>query len=139
MPTATWWGMPATTDSDGDSFADACDCAPDDAAIWAPPTEVEDLMLTHAAGSTELSWTAVSGSGLGAIVYDALRSSTTVFALGPDCIESDDGSDTIATDTEDPAAPGDVFHYLVRADNACQSGTLGEATGGGERPGASCP
>ena len=37
------------------------------------------------------------------------------------CVESDDGDDLTAEDDGIPP-PGEVFHYLVRAENACPSG-----------------
>jgi hypothetical protein len=54
------------------------------------------------------------------------------------CIESDDGGDTLAVDGASPGA-GELFHYLVRAQNACGSGTLGSGSGGIEHTGPACP
>jgi hypothetical protein len=57
-----------------------------------------------------------------------------------DCIESDDGPNTSATDTAVPTA-GQSFFYLTRAQNACPQGqgTLGTDSSGNERIGRACP
>ena len=57
-----------------------------------------------------------------------------------DLVESDDGSDTMALDEEEPA-PGQVFHYLVRGQGPCAlaEGTLGTDSQLVERSGSRCP
>lgn len=72
-------------------------------------------------------------------VYDVLRSDRPDdFLTAAVCIETADGTDAIATDTE-PVAPGGLFYYLVRAKNDCGSGSLGEGSGGTARDAIDCP
>jgi hypothetical protein len=58
------------------------------------------------------------------------------------CLVLADPSQAAATDAQAPA-PGGLFCYLVRAENACPGGAgrgpLGFASTGNERPGRSCP
>ncbi|MCZ6649950.1 MAG: hypothetical protein O7D35_04715, partial [Acidobacteria bacterium] len=57
------------------------------------------------------------------------------------CVESDDSSDTMATDATIPG-PNSVFYYLIRAENACPvvgQGTLGSESDGTLRTGRICP
>jgi len=126
-------------DGDGDG-ADVCvDCNDVDPAAWSTPGEVVDLRFVDA---TTLSWTGPSAPGGSAIVYDTLRSGAADDFASAVCVETDDGSDTMAFDPGSPATAM-AFHYLVRAQNACPGavgeGTLGAGTGGGVRSGASCP
>jgi 3-phytase len=128
-------------DDDGDGFDDVDDCAPLDAQNWDPPGETTDLVLTHGGGTdgtTILTWTAPTAPGGTTVVYSTLAS------LEPDdfvdsitCIESGDGSDTSAADTQNPHS-GTVRYYLVRAENGCGPGSLGEGSDGTPRAGGSC-
>jgi len=78
-------------------------------------------------------WAAASYSGGSVPVYDVLRSGTASdFGIGTTCLESDDGADTLALDVQQPAA-GQLFFYLVRAENECGAGSLG-----GGRSGQAC-
>jgi len=52
-------------------------------------------------------------------------------------VESDDASDEQADATVDPA-PGEVHFYLVRPENECGEGPLGNATSGPRPPAPSC-
>jgi hypothetical protein len=71
-------------------------------------------------------------------VYDVLRSSLPDdFVTAAVCVETDDGTDAVAADT-DSLAPGDLFYYLVRAENDCGSGSLGEGSGSVVRSGVDC-
>ena len=81
------------------------------------------------------------GATLSTLVYDTLRSGLASNFQGvADCIESNDGSNTSATDLGTPSA-GQVFFYLTRAENSCGLGTgsLGTNSQGVERAGRSCP
>ncbi|MCP3981128.1 MAG: hypothetical protein GY716_17660 [bacterium] len=102
------------------------------------PDEVESLFV-HADKQT-LDWLPPAAlGGTEAPVYDVLRSgSATDFTSATLCIESDDGSNSYAADGDAPA-PGQVFHYLVRAENSCGAGSLGLDSSGAERSGAVCP
>jgi len=116
----------------------ACDCATADPAVWLLPSEARDLTLAQSGDTTTLAWTPPAYPGATSLVYDTLRSDTPDgFVSGVVCIESNEGTDTLAYDEETPA-PGSAFFYLVRAAHACGPGSLGTATGG-PRAGAECP
>lgn len=131
-------------DVDGDGFS-TCggDCNEGNGAIWATPGEVRSLIGSHNkfSGTSTLSWAAPLLPGGSQDVYDTLRSTTpTNFTSSAICVESNDGSNLLATDATTPA-PGGVFYYLVRAENSCPSGqgVLGRNTAGTPTPGRSCP
>ena len=92
------------------------------------------------AAAVALAWAPPEDIGATSCVYDTLRSLDPSDFTASTCVESDDGSDTVATDATEPAA-GAAFYYLVRAQNACPSGDgpLGHDSSGGERAGRSCP
>src|SRR5262249_21788057 len=123
----------------------ASDCDDNIPAVWATPGEAgSTLSLTHNAqsGVTTVTWSApVSPGGTAASLrYDTLRSTIPADFTDPaECINSS-GTNASTTDSQSPP-PGAVYSYLVRAVNACPSGTgtLGLKTGGAERPGRSCP
>jgi hypothetical protein len=105
-------------DIDVDGTIDGLDCIVFDPDLWAIPGESTDLALSGQ-GSTTLSWTDPIDLGGTSVVYDTVRS-TAPGDFGPaaTCIESDDGTDTVAYDGSTPAA-GEAFFYLIRAENAC--------------------
>ena len=73
--------------------------------------------------------------------YDVIRATTASdFGVGSTCLESDDGSDTAAIDSTDPASATAHF-YLVRPENTCPTGVpdLGLGFGGAPRTARSCP
>ncbi len=127
-------------DVDGDGF-DAVLCGGTDCNDLAPdshetPGEVIDLLFT---GSESLSWSPPLVPGGSGVRYDTIRSDLPGFGV-PTCVESDDGSDTMATDVDVPSLGG-VFLYLIRAENDCPDGqgTLGTGTGGLPRVATDCP
>jgi thrombospondin type 3 repeat protein len=137
-------GNSGQQNADGDPFGDACDCSPGSAAIWSRPGEATNLRLTHNRGTgvSSLSWSAPSFTGTtAALLYDLLRSTSTSDFVGAaaTCLESD-GADLVATDSVTPAA-GALRSFLVRAQNACPSGSgsLGTGSSGVETPGRTCP
>ena len=69
--------------------------------------------------------------------YDVIRSDDTSGFGDAFCVETNDGTDRQAEDT-DPPAP--VSYYLVRAENACPAGLgpLGTRSDGTERSGLDC-
>ena len=104
---------------------------------------VRSLALSHdpLTGATTLSWIEPldAGGALSALVYDTLRSSDpSDFQAGAFCLESDDGSDTNATELESPAV-GQTFFYLTGGENACGRGPYGTRPGDVERTVRSCP
>lgn len=133
------------TDADGDGYAAAggvgcgtVDCSDAAAGVWAIPSEVLALQLES---KTSLTWIAplAPGSFATLVRYDTLRSSSPSDFNGlGQCLESNDGPNTTATDSATPA-PGAAFYYLVRARNACAAGTLGQRSNGSERSGLTCP
>jgi len=129
-------------DDDGDGLSEcAGDCDDTNGAAWGTPAEVAGLEV-QGADPALLSWGAVTGGGV-LVRYDTLRSGVAGdFLSGATCIESDDGSDTTASDAVPPAA-GRIFFYLIRAENACPSpagmGPLGFASSGSPRQGRACP
>jgi 3-phytase len=128
-------------DDDNDGFDDASDCAPLDAENWDLPGEATDLMLTHSGGTdgtTTLIWTAPAVPGGTTVVYSTLASSAPDdFVDAITCVESGDGSDAAATDTQSPHS-GTVRYYLVRAENGCGPGSLGQGSNGTPRAGGPC-
>jgi len=131
-------------DADSDSFGDACDCDSSNAEVWTRPDPVAGLILTHddPSNTTTLAWDAPAAIGGNlSPLYDLLRSDLAGdFTATAVCVESDDGGDLTAVDASGPG-PGGLFHYLVRAENACPTGPgdLGDGSSGQERPGRSCP
>jgi hypothetical protein len=129
-------------DDDDDGFNDADDCAPLDGENWRLPGEAADLSLAHTGGvpgTTVLSWTAPAVAGGTSLVYSALvspRPDDFINALS--CLKSGDGLDTAATDTSQQP-PGTLRYFLVRAENGCGAGPLGQSSDGTPRSGGACP
>jgi hypothetical protein len=100
------------------------------------------VQLAHDAtlGITTLTWTAPLDPGGAAVWYDVLRSDApAAFATAGVCVESDDGTDTSATDSQAPGGAG--LYFLVRGENACPDGigSLGTDWNGVEREAVACP
>jgi len=129
-------------DADGD-LVGGCDCNDADATVWSTPGEARNLVAVRQAGTTLLSWTPPLDGGATVVAYSALRSTSPSDFVSPAvCLVLADPSQAAATDAQAPA-PGGLFCYLVRAENACPGGAgrgpLGFASTGNERPGRSCP
>jgi len=128
-------------DGDRDGFCTGeptFDCDDTRAEVWATPGEVRDLGFVD---SSSVIWSEPLDAGGTTPVYDTLRSSDPAnHVTGAFCVESDEGSDREASDTDEPA-PGVVWHYLVRAQNDCPEGAgdLGHDSNGAERSGRTCP
>ena len=102
------------------------------------PGEVLDLGF---ADRTTLTWLPPLQLGGSPPRYDTLRSEDpNDFVNLATCVESDDGSDTTAA-VDDAPLPGDVFCYLVRAENGCPitEGPLGTNSDDEPREGRFCP
>jgi hypothetical protein len=112
------------TDSDFDAVINDADCARYDATLWAPPGPATDLSLTRAGTVTTLSWIGPADRGGTPgipVVFDVVRGLLPGdLVTGAVCVESDDGSDTQATDATDPAVGG-IFYYDVIPQNDCGS------------------
>ncbi len=140
-------------DTDLDGFGDACDCAVSDNHLWSPPSGVQGLTLVHDVvpgkgnkpdvGTTTLNWNVPADPGGTAtpLFYDTIRSENAAdFGASATCIESDDNLDMTSTDEVTPA-PGQVFFFVVRAENVCPLGlgSIGAASDGTLRTARSCP
>lgn len=105
-------------DIDLDGTIDGLDCIVFDPDVWTFPGELTDLAL-NGNQLTTVSWTAPDDLGGATVLYDTIRSTAPDdFGQQATCVESDDGADTVADDPTLPNA-GEVFFYLVRAENAC--------------------
>jgi len=136
-------------DRDGDGYGAlvdpscpnaAQDCSDSTAGIWDTPGETLSLGFTN---GTTLNWSPpTSGALPAALVYDTLRSAVRNDFLSPStvCVESDDGPNTTTVDAAVPSI-GQVFYYLVRAQDACPNGqgSLGTSSSGVPRQGRTCP
>jgi hypothetical protein len=123
-------------DSDGDTFLDDLDCAPDNPAVWSRPAEVTLQFLED--GAT-LQWTASTfAGGNTAPLYDLLVAESGSDFSGPAaaCLVSNSTSLSASDPTAPP--PGEARFYLVRAENLC-GGTLEVGTNGLEVSGRNCP
>jgi hypothetical protein len=126
------------TDTDDDGAGDACDCSPGDPQLWATPGEVPSV--SFGPGTTTIAWLppSVPGGQPGTVRYDTIRSSEPDdFVTTAVCVETDDASDQQAGATADPAS-GELFFYLVRPENDCGAGPLGNATSGPRPPALAC-
>ena len=125
-------------DVDGDTYSANIDCDDSVGDSWATPGEVVNLLID--ATTDTITWDPPVDPGGNAIVYDVIRSGDPAdFVSNADCIESGDGSDTQAVDSE-PLLSG-AFCYLVRALNGCPAGegSLGDNSAGDPRTAAACP
>jgi hypothetical protein len=123
----------AQVDQDKDGAGDLCDCAPADPTAAAVPTEIASLELVKRPDDNfvELSWHGQLAH------YDLIVGS--LDELGPNSGVS--GARCLINDLQEPTArhlllqglgaPG--VYYVVRGQNACGTGTYGNATSGDER------
>jgi subtilisin family serine protease len=137
-------GVPASTDNcpatantdqadaDGDDAGDACDCAPADPALSAPPGEVPFLAFLN---PTTLAWNWAPGASL----HDVFSATRAVAADPPSaftCHAADAAGFTLTISEE----PGEgALLFLITGKNACGSGTPGFATSGERPPPSPCP
>jgi hypothetical protein len=134
---------PTQIDDDDDSVGNACDCAGNDAEAWAEPSPARGLtLLQDVVGEiTTLTWSPPLAPGATSVRYDLLRSTDPGnFITTATCLESDDGTDSAASDGGSPPA-GALYYYLVRVENGCPAtpGTLGHDSDGMPRTGLTCP
>ena len=92
----------------------------------------------EASGGVTFAWDppASLGDGCTAVSYDLLRSASGSDFSGAVCVASNITA-TVASDNA-AAAPGQIWFYLVRAENACGS-NMGTDSAGNPRVGATCP
>jgi hypothetical protein len=131
--TIPWSGL--CPDSDGDTFLDDVDCAPDNATAWSQPGEVQ-ILWTNV---TALGWAAPSDKG-GTFnpVYDLLESPAAANFSAPSASCLLTGSIALSYTENVTPSSGQARYYLVRSRNVC-GGTLGSNSAGVERVGRSCP
>jgi uncharacterized repeat protein (TIGR01451 family) len=121
-------------DADGDGVPDPSDCSPGNASVWSVPGEATALSFPNASDPSQLQWLPPASPGGTMVSYDLLRSTTQAGFITPTCL----ASGITATAAADPAIPGTIFYYLVRAKNAC-GGNLGTRSDGTARTAGSCP
>jgi YVTN family beta-propeller protein len=112
--------------ADGESTV-AGDCNDSNASVWHLPQAARELIFT---GPATVAWSppVEIGGQPGSLRYDVIRSGEpSDFSTAASCVESNDGSDTTAVASEIPA-PGDLHTYLVRPENACGEGTIGNSS-----------
>jgi len=127
-------------DADSDGVAE-CDCDDNNNTIWETPSELFGLIAEEAGGTTSIVWDPPFNPGASVWEYEMLRSSAPAnFSLAANCLLIPDPALEVGEDTQMPAA-GTVFHYLVRAVNACPEGEgpLGSTSVPADREGRTCP
>ncbi len=122
---------PATVggDLDGDLVPGACDCSDGNAGAWAAPAEVGQLRVSDAA-ALQLGWddqAGVAGSGTAYTVVSGQLSELRTAQGYTDACTLATLTARSTTDTRSDPPPGDAYYYLVRAGNACSSGTYGDS------------
>ena len=121
----------ALPDGDGDDAPDACDCAPGDPTAFATPGEVRRLGIVESGGTT-IDWdplAAVTGAGT---TYDLVTGDAAALrrdgGFSSACTLRTGLPAPPVTDAWSVPAPGSGVHYLLRATNACGTGTFGDGT-----------
>lgn len=126
-------------ESDGDGVVDACDCAPADGAAFDGPSEVSGDAFPSKETYTWASLATITGPGT---VYDVARGTISQLradgGFGAATCQSSGQATVTYSDVQTPPAD-DVFYYLVRARNACGTGSYGKTSGGLARTVTSCP
>jgi photosystem II stability/assembly factor-like uncharacterized protein len=126
-------------DADRDGYCTMTDCHDGYADLWRTPGAAGNLRVR--ADRATLWWDPPSDPGCAPsmLFYDTLRSNVAWdFDAFATCIEWDDGPDTHSYDGMTPV-PGAAFFYLVRAENLCGAGPLGQRSDGMIFYGRDCP
>jgi len=135
---------PGQEDRDGDQAGDGCDCSPDDNSVSVSPFEIVNVVFLD---RETLGWDSDEPNSGSTTHYDVLRGLVDDLRRDGDigraeCIAGgNDVTDVVLTDAELPA--GEIFYYLVRGQNACETagdGTYGHNSAGDDRgvPGSDC-
>jgi len=116
-------------DVDCDGVTSPTDCAPLDPTLKLAPTEVQNLNVTAVGALAEISWDSQDALAGTATVYDVVAGFAA--SLIPNagyasavCAVNND-ADTPFQDAT-AVAPGQIRYWLVRAVNACGTGTYGD-------------
>jgi YVTN family beta-propeller protein len=121
-------------DLDEDIVLDGDDCAPADAASWAPTITISNLTLEKS-GVTQLSWgdqSVGAGPGLAHDVLGGDLSALRTFGIAATtCVDGSIQVNGYDDPRTDPVA-GDGYVYLVRITNGCGTATLGVGRGAAE-------
>lgn len=138
-------GWPSTAgtndaDDDGDGLSECQgDCLDTNNQVWAIPGGIIDLVVTKSMSGVELDWNApLTGGTPAGMRYDVIKTLTGWKLASAACLESDDGTDTHAFDTEVPPLDR-VLRYVVRPENDCGVGSAGQTSTGAERRARTCP
>jgi len=126
-------------DADNDLFCDSGDCDPLDGTVWAAPGAAGAFTWSPS-NKTDFTWLPPLHGGALLVSYDTLRSDVASDFHGLAwCLDVND-SDRASSDGNDPD-PGQVFYYLIRAENGCPGvvGSMGTDSAGAPRSGRSCP
>jgi hypothetical protein len=112
------------SDCDGDGVGPWHDCGDGNPDLWSAPSECRDLLIDG--DKATLTWNPPldPGNTSGSVLYDTLRSSDASDFDTADCLESDE-ADLTASDSA-PVGLGSLFFYLVRGQNDCGEGDLGD-------------
>jgi hypothetical protein len=125
-------------DLDLDGMRDDLDCAPANGTAFTVPREVSGVRLRS---STLLDWNSSSvGSGTGArydVVQGVLPHLSTGSGSSEVCLANDLTQRTLTDGMVPPSGTG--FYYVVRAANACGTGTFGAGSSGAPRDAGGCP
>lgn len=128
-------------DLDADAHLACEDCDDDAPSVWAVPGSVAGLVLDRDLQQRAiLHWNAPVDPGGLQLEYEKIRSpQADDFVTNAVCFGGGIPTATTAVDPLVPA-PGSLFHYLVRATNACPFGTgpVGEASSGSTRTTVVC-
>ena len=122
----------AFADGDGDSVADACDCAVSDPGSYSAPVEVPRLRAAASIPAT-LSWDSQSGNAGPGTVYSVVTGD--LLALRADhgfasaCTLRRGLPATSLVDSRPDPPAGSAYYYLARAENTCGNGTFGNGSG----------
>ena len=100
-----------------------------------PPGEAS--FLRFGSDTQTLDWAVAPFSGGSVPTYDVLRADSPDGFDEGTCLESN-LTGTSASDSGVPASNA-VYYYLIRAENDCGSGSLGNQSSGAPRSGVSCP
>ena len=125
-------------DVDFDGMRDELDCAPADGTAFRVPREVSGVRFRT---DTLLDWnSSAAGSGGGAR-YDVMQGTLPHLSTGSGAAEiclANESPERTLTDAMIPAL-GTGFFYVVRASDACGTGTFGAGTSGAPRAIGVCP
>jgi hypothetical protein len=119
-------------DPDRDRFGAGDDCDSTDPGVWATPTIVGGLMLNTAAVPTHVSWISQDPSAGDATSYDLVRGQLSALRMSgtfeaASCLAGGLEDTPFIDGSGDPPVD-DAYYFLVRARNACGTGSYGDST-----------